>query len=222
MPNFSSRALPGSIKFSPLPHPNPISSSSNLSLADCENIWLECFESSFSCQCFLDSCQSRAASKPDFIDGNVWQMESLRSIIKCLNLLISFIGPSCTELTCPLMCATPDWEFLCAAHSNKPRKCCAIDYMIHTITNASMTLNDSELFPSRSSVPAKSISHFSSISRRLYRLFAHAYYHHQEIFVKWELSTGTTKKFLQLVSDFNLMDSKQCTPVIELSKIFAV
>ena len=39
----------------------------------------------------------------------------------------------------------------------------------------------------RVTVPESSIKHFQSIARRLYRIFAHAYYHHRELFSEFEV-----------------------------------
>lgn len=40
----------------------------------------------------------------------------------------------------------------------------------------------------RISVPEPSLKHFQSIARRLYRIFAHAYFHHREIYEYFEVS----------------------------------
>lgn len=40
----------------------------------------------------------------------------------------------------------------------------------------------------RISVPEPSLKHFQSIARRLYRIFAHAYFHHREIYESFEVS----------------------------------
>lgn len=40
----------------------------------------------------------------------------------------------------------------------------------------------------RLQIPGTSIKHFTSIARRLYRIFAHAWFHHREIFEQCEVS----------------------------------
>jgi len=44
------------------------------------------------------------------------------------------------------------------------------------------------LYTTRISVPEPSLKHFQSIARRLYRIFAHAYFHHREIYESFEAS----------------------------------
>lgn len=83
-------------------------------------------------------------------------------------------------------------------------QCPAIDYIIHTLDGATILLNNSKYFPSRLvfyfhflffswhfnfriSVPEPSLKHFQSIARRLYRIFAHAYFHHREVYEYFEV-----------------------------------
>ena len=149
-------------------------------------------------------------------DSSVWLLEQLRLTVAQLNGLMGCLAAVCTSASCPVMSATVDWEFLCAAHGAKPRKCCAMDYCCHTLTAFSALLNDSEAFPSRATVAAKGASVFPSVCRRLYRLFAHAYHHHREAWQAWEQRTRATQRFLALVQRFQLMDDQQLTPAIPL------
>lgn len=43
-------------------------------------------------------------------------------------------------------------------------------------------------FSNRITVPAGSIKHFQYIARRLYRIFAHAWFHHRTVFIDAEAS----------------------------------
>ena len=92
-------------------------------------------------------------------------------------LIISRLGNVCTPTTCPKMIASDEWHFLCAPHSDKPRDCCAIDYMKHTVDSCSSTLmvavNGSQTSMSKQ---------FNSIMRRIFRIFGHLYFHHSNFF----------------------------------------
>ena len=68
-------------------------------------------------------------------------------------------------------------------------------------------LCSSTLFPSRVSVPNGSSHYFQSIARRLYRIFAHSYFHHNEIFTEFEEMTSLCKRFVYFVTMFKLMSS---------------
>jgi len=58
---------------------------------------------------------------PNSQDKSVWILEHLRRFLLELNLMVVFLDDECTNETCPKMCATNDWEFLCAAHA-EPKK----------------------------------------------------------------------------------------------------
>ncbi|KAJ3292229.1 hypothetical protein HK104_005448 [Borealophlyctis nickersoniae] len=148
-------------------------------------------DSTFSGQQFLQSLIRKDPSDidtivrvPDTQDEDVWQYEHLRQVCLELNNLIVLMEGECTSSTCTEMKAD-EWMYLCAAHAT-PQSCCAIDYAVHTLDNAIALLNSQKYFPSRVSVPETSLKHFQNVARRLYRIFAHAWYHHREIFTEFE------------------------------------
>jgi hypothetical protein len=106
------------------------------------------------------------------------------------------------------------------------QQCCAIDYIIHTVDSATALLNSPRAFPSRLaafrtlsdgtfliqlyslSIPASSYRHFSSLARRLGRIFAHAYFHHREAFEQAEAESSLYARFLALTSKFDLVPAE--------------
>lgn len=58
------------------------------------------------------------------------------------------------------------------------------------------------------SIPPASTRHFSSLARRLGRIFAHAYYHHREAFEQAEAESSLYARFLALTSKFALVPSE--------------
>jgi hypothetical protein len=151
---------------------------------------------------------------PDSVESPLWQYEHLRVIVAQTNFLCAELASVCTAETCPTMIATNDWEFLCAAHANKPKKCCAIDYILHTLTGFTALLNNNELFPNRLTVTERSAKYFSSIVRRLYRVYAHAYYHHRQQFDRVESKLHVCERFVALTTTFGLMDKTTFSPPI--------
>ena len=85
------------------------------------------------------------------------------------------------------MKATDEWLFLCAVHE-KAKECSAIDYMIHTLDWATTQLHSSKNFTSRVLITNGQLGTLRDIVRRLYRLFAHTYFHHKEVFLEFEVS----------------------------------
>jgi len=152
---------------------------------------------------------------PPSVDKNVWILEHLRRFLSELNLLMVYLDDECTVDTCPKMCATKDWEFLCAAHE-EPKKCCAMDYVSHTLVGFVSLLSNPTHFPSRTKVSSESAKYFSSVVRRLYRVPAHAFYHHRASFDKFEAKTHLTERFVQFSLKYALMVPAQLSPPIEI------
>jgi hypothetical protein len=133
------------------------------------------------------------AEPPEGIDRSLWLYELCRFLtMKVNNLIIAFFAesPPCSSQTCPEMRAS-EWQYLCAVH-DPPKSCCAIDYCCHTLDWATNTLTSPKYFPSRLTLgsegaggPQASMRHLTNIFRRLYRIFAHAWFQHRDVF--WEV-----------------------------------
>lgn len=133
------------------------------------------------------------ATPPESIDRHLWLYELCRFLtMKANNLIIAFFAenPPCSAATCPEMRAS-EWQYLCAVH-DPPKSCCAIDYCCHTLDWATNILTSPKYFPSRLTLgseaaggPAASMRHLTNIFRRVYRIFAHAWFQHRAVF--WEV-----------------------------------
>jgi len=144
------------------------------------------------------------------VDQGCWIYEQLRRLAQDLSHpLITMLQQECTRNTCPEMKAG-EWLYLCVAHGNDGamEQCCAIDYILHTLDSATALLNSPRAFPSRLSIPPTSYRHFSSLARRLGRIFAHAYFHHQEAFEQAEAESSLYARFLKLTSQFDLVPTE--------------
>ncbi|KAJ5671119.1 hypothetical protein N7507_000246 [Penicillium longicatenatum] len=133
------------------------------------------------------------ADPPEGVDRSLWLYELCRFLtMKVNNLIIAFFAedPPCSVQTCPEMRAS-EWQYLCAVH-DPPKSCCAIDYCCHTLDWANNTLTSPKYFPSRLTLgseagggPQASMRHLTNVFRRLYRIFAHAWFQHRDVF--WEV-----------------------------------
>ncbi|KAL9107219.1 MAG: hypothetical protein Q9227_007843 [Pyrenula ochraceoflavens] len=133
------------------------------------------------------------ANPPETIDRHLWLYELCRFLtMKANNLIVAFFAesPPCSASTCPEMRAS-EWQYLCAVH-DPPKSCCAIDYCCHTLDWATNILTSPKYFPSRLTLgseaaggPAASMRHLTNIFRRVYRIFAHAWFQHRSVF--WEV-----------------------------------
>ncbi|KDQ22347.1 hypothetical protein PLEOSDRAFT_1109456 [Pleurotus ostreatus PC15] len=146
--------------------------------------------------------------KPEvMVDKACWIYEQLRRLAQDLtHPLITMLQQECTRATCPEMKAG-EWLYLCVAHGTDGamESCCAIDYILHTLDSATALLNSPRTFPSRLQIPPASHRHFSSLARRLGRIFAHAYFHHREAFEQAEAESSLYARFLALTSKFDLV-----------------
>lgn len=149
-----------------------------------------------------------AEEEAHLVDTDVWVYEQLRKIVS------DFTTPWLTELqrecdrkqkptTCDAMNAK-DWMYLCASHGEE-KQCCAIDYVIHTLDGTTALLNSHRHFPSRTYIPTTSLRHFGSVSRRLSRIFVHAYEHHRDTFEECEAETSLYARFVALVKAYDLI-----------------
>jgi hypothetical protein len=137
-------------------------------------------------------------------DVNAWQYELLRFFTSELNQYVVPMGEVCTTQSCPVMKATDEWIYLCASHA-KPKECSAPDYMLHTLDGTSAYLTSTKWFPSRASILKGSAKAFPSIARRLYRIFAHAYYHHRQEFDNLENETHLCERFTRFCEAYALV-----------------
>uniref|UniRef100_A0A665VX34 MOB-like protein phocein n=1 Tax=Echeneis naucrates TaxID=173247 RepID=A0A665VX34_ECHNA len=138
---------------------------------------------------------------PEGQDEGVWKYE---------HLSVGLDLYTCTQMT-----ATEQWIFLCAAHKT-PKECPAIDYTRHTLDGAACLLNSNKYFPSRVSIKESSVAKLGSVCRRIYRIFSHAYFHHRQIFDKYENETFLCHRFTRFVMKYNLMSKDNLiVPILE-------
>lgn len=135
---------------------------------------------------------------------NLWKYEQVRYFCKQLNWLSTELQGYCPPRKYPQMIATEQWIFLCAAHKT-PKECAAVDYMRHTLHFVGNQLNDPKRFPSRSTVKDVAVVKLSNICRRVYRIFAHAYYQHKSVYEAFEKKTRLCERFTKFVCKYNMM-----------------
>lgn len=110
-----------------------------------------------------------------------------------------------------------EWQYLCAVH-DPPKSCCAIDYCCHTLDWATNTLTSPKYFPSRLTLgseagggPQASMRHLTNIFRRLYRIFAHAWFQHRDVFWEVEGHDGLYVFFKTVCDLFHLIPEDNYT-----------
>lgn len=133
------------------------------------------------------------ANPPEGVDRSLWLYELCRLLVmKANSLIVAFFEekPPCSSATCPEMRAS-EWQYLCAVH-DPPKSCCAIDYCCHTLDWAANVLTSQKNFPSRLTLGSETtggsqqgLRQLTNVFRRVYRIFAHAWFQHRQSF--WEV-----------------------------------
>ena len=160
----------------------------------------------------------RIATPPENVDKTLWLYELCRFLTQKVNAIIIALfsdTPACSATTCPEMRAS-EWQYLCAVH-DPPKSCCAIDYCCHTLDWAANTLTSPKNFPSRLAMGTdQSTQHqqqrnLTNIFRRVYRIFAHAWFQHREMFWKVEGRTGLYTLFKTVCDAYGLIPDDNYT-----------
>ncbi|PSK34110.1 MOB-like protein phocein [Elsinoe australis] len=158
------------------------------------------------------------STPPPGVDRGIWLYELCRLLVARANtILISLFSdsPPCSASTCPEMRAS-EWQYLCAAH-DPPKSCCAIDYCCHTLDWSATQLTSSKLFPSRLALGTENVTStqqlrkMTEIFRRVYRIFAHAWFQHREVFWRVEGRTGLYLFFKTVCDEFRLIPEDSYT-----------
>lgn len=110
-----------------------------------------------------------------------------------------------------------EWQYLCAVH-DPPKACCAIDYCCHTLDWAANVLTSQKQFPSRLTLGTdatggaqQSVRHLTNIFRRVYRIFAHAWFQHRQVFWQVEANEGLYIFFKKVCDVYNLIQEDNYT-----------
>ena len=110
-----------------------------------------------------------------------------------------------------------EWQYLCAVH-DPPKSCAAIDYCCHTLDEAGNMLTSQKHFPSRLTLGTESqggtqggFKTLANIYRRVYRMFAHAWFQHRDAFEKVEREGGVYVLFKRVCDLYSLIPEDNYT-----------
>ena len=155
---------------------------------------------------------------PPNVDRSLWLYELCRLLVMKANVITVLFfreEPPCSASTCPEMRAS-EWQYLCAVHE-PPKSCCAIDYCCHTLEWAADTLTSTKNFPSRlliGETPGAAqgaVRQLTNIMRRVYRIFAHAWFSHRDVFWQLENDEGLYVLFKTVCDEYHLIPEENYT-----------
>lgn len=166
-------------------------------------------------------------SPPPHTSRDIWLYELGRFLIQKTNAIIVALfsdDPPCSAQTCPEMRAS-EWQYLCAVH-DPPKSCAAIDYCCHTLDGACNTLASPKNFPSRLGLGSggaganaqgsdkllqNQLKEIKNIFRRVYRIYAHAWFSHREMFWRVEAKTGLYTFFKTVCDEYSIIEQDSYT-----------
>ncbi|EMC93293.1 hypothetical protein BAUCODRAFT_75511 [Baudoinia panamericana UAMH 10762] len=165
------------------------------------------------------------AQPPPNTSKEIWLYELGRFLIQKTNAIIVALfadTPPCSPATCLEMRAS-EWQYLCAVH-DPPKNCSAIDYCCHTLDWAATTLTSSKMFPSRLALGSGSaaagtvdkmlqqqLKEITNIFRRVYRIYAHAWFQHRDMFWRVESKSGLYVFFKAVCDEYGLIQAENYT-----------
>ena len=181
---------------------------------------------------------ARLARPPERVERALWLYELGRFLVQRANgLIVGFFAdaPPCSARHCPEMRAS-EWQYLCAVH-DPPKSCCAIDYCCHTLDWAAATLTSPRHFPSRLTLghphdasagaggggggggagggggggQAASVRQLTNVFRRVYRMFAHAWSQHRDVFWALEAREGLYVFYKTVCDAYQLIPEENYT-----------
>ncbi|KAH0787033.1 MOB kinase activator-like 1 [Histomonas meleagridis] len=162
-----------------------------------------------------------AVQLPEGEDLNEWLAVNVVDFYKQLSMLYATVTEFCTPETCPQMTAGPGYKYLWSDGRSKPRDVPACEYIKLLFEWVENQLDDEAIFPSMIGVsfPKNFESIVKNIMKRLFRIYAHCYYHHLENFK--ELGTmvhlnTSFKQFIYFTKEFNLIPQEQLDPLKDI------
>ncbi|KJE88793.1 hypothetical protein CAOG_00376 [Capsaspora owczarzaki ATCC 30864] len=162
-----------------------------------------------------------AVQLPPTENLNEWLAVHVVDFFNRVNLIYGTIGDQCD---CPTMSAGRQYEYSWADGKDykTPTSLPAAQYVALLMEWIEQQINDEAIFPSKIDTPfPKTFQQVcKNIFKRLFRVFAHVYYHHFETVqaIGAEAHVNTCfKHFYYFVKEFSLIEPKELEPLKQLA-----
>ena len=166
----------------------------------------------------------QAVKLPEGEDLNEWFAVNLADFFNQISILYFTVAEYCTEQSCPVMSAGPAYKYLWRSGNkkhSKPQELSAPAYINALMDWVEGQLSDDAVFPSQIDVPFP--KNFQSICKeimkRLFRVYAHCYYHHLETFKEADMGAHldtSFKHFVFFAMEFKMIPHEQMEPMKDL------
>ena len=166
----------------------------------------------------------RAAVRlPEGEDKSEWLAIHVVDFYDQLSMLYATITEFCTPESCPVMTAGQGYKYLWSDSTNYPRpvEVSAPKYISLLFDWVAAQIDDEKIFPSMIGVPFPPNFEqiVKNIMKRLFRIYAHCYYHHLDNFTSLGAATHLNtsfKHFIYFTQEFNLIPPEQLEPLHDL------
>lgn len=183
---------------------------------------LDDMESTFAAQQYLQGMIRHGESTdvllavPENQEEETWLYEHIREIVLELNFLAVRLMPACTPDKYPELKYCGEVFLLPNPAPGQPAiECSAIQYILVLLDATSSTLNSNKNFPSRVTISKDSMKIFSTLARRLYRIFAFAHFSFPDIFKQFEEETHLYERFVKLSRKYKLIPEEAIVVPLE-------
>ena len=147
-------------------------------------------------------------------------LESMKIYLIDIGYLIVYMSEECNINSCPKMQATKKFRYRCSAHKGGPRDCCAIRYSIHILDHFSNLLT-SKKYSNINNINKNILKQdLNNLCRRVYRIFAHAFYHHKLIFNKFESKYFLCTRFIMFFQKYRIVSNSHFANEIQIPNKF--
>eukprot|EP01083_Nonionella_stella_P022172 61315_1 len=137
-----------------------------------------------------------------------FQVETMKNFLIEVGLFVVYLSNECNNTNCNKMQATSKFRYRCSAH-RKPKDCNAIQYCVHTLDLFTEKMNNKEYnvcSNNYNKIPEKKAKKdIGDLCRRVYRIFAHAFYHHQTLFDHYESKHLLCTRFIMFFRKYQLV-----------------
>lgn len=166
----------------------------------------------------------QAVKLPQGEDPREWIAVNTVFLFNALSVLYSVLDEElCTDESCPIMSAGPQYEYLWAdgVRVRTPIKLSAPAYINALFDWIEEQMDDPSIFPRGlgMSFSRDFLSIVKTILKRMFRVYAHIYHSHFRQIVALELDPHLNtcfRHFVLFVQEFQLVESKELAPLREL------
>merc|ERR1712129_258426 len=146
------------------------------------------------------------------VDGKLrFQLETMKYFLVEVGLFVVYLSQECDSKNCSKMQATTKFRYRCSAH-RKPRDCSSIQYMVHTLDLFTEKMNASAYQNTMSATgngqrinEKKAKKDIGDLCRRVYRIFAHSFFHHRVLFEDYEANHLLCTRFIMFFKKYQLV-----------------